>query len=61
MEKMSKDQTESTMKVNKSGNLPEQIAAFCKRSANQISSPSPPKQRLGKEDAGNLKKLRNDK
>jgi hypothetical protein len=48
------------MKAKQGGNLPGQIVAFCKRSANQISSSSPPKQRLGKEDAGDLKKLRNN-
>ena len=58
----SEDQIESTMEVKQSNNLPEQIAAFCKRLANQISSPPPLlKQRLGKEDAGNLKKLKNEK
>ena len=60
-EKMSEDQTESTIEANKSGNLPGWITAFYKRLANQISSPSPPKQRQDKEDVGNLKKSRNNK
>ena len=56
----SENKSESTMEAKQGGNLPGRIAAFCKRSANQISSPSLLKQRLGKEDAGDLKKLRNN-
>ena len=33
---MSEDQTESTIEENKSSNLPGQIAAFYKKSANKI-------------------------
>ena len=37
----SENKSESTIEAKQDGNLPGQIAAFCKRLANQISLPSP--------------------
>ena len=49
----------NNQKENKLDYLPGRVAAFCKRSSNQMLS-LPPKERIGREDTSDKKKLKND-